>query len=306
MNDEVLLLGFPESMPQARALAEFVGLPMAAVDLHRFPDGESRVRLPVNLPPRLVFCRSLDHPDDKLIGLILAAAAAREQGAVELILVAPYLAYMRQDIAFTPGEAVSQRLIGRLLVNYFDGLLTVDAHLHRVHRLEQAVPVAQARNLTATAPMARFLAGQPGIKNPLLLGPDAESRQWVAAIAEQQGLEYRVAHKERLGDRKVRVQLPEGPYAGRDLVLVDDVASTGRTLEMAARALARHRPASISVLVTHALFLDDAVTRLKTAGVANIWSCDSIEHPSNAVPLAPLLGAALQRMLGKNCHPPYP
>jgi len=291
INDVGLLLGFPEYMAQTRALADAAGLPCGEVALHRFPDGETRVRLPERLPRRLLLCRSLDRPDDKLVGLILAAGAAREQGVESLLLVAPYLCYMRQDTAFRPGEAVSQRIIGRLLAERFDGLLTVDAHLHRVQRLEQAVPVTSALNLTATEPMAHFLAGR--LEAPLLVGPDEESEQWVAAIARHEKLDYRVAGKQRLGDREVRISLPEGPYRGRHLVLVDDVASTGRTLEAAAGALLEQGPASLSVLVAHALFVDDAVARLRQAGVENIWSCDSIAHPTNAVALAPLLGAAL-------------
>lgn len=294
MNDTTLLLGFPEYMAQTRALAEAAGLPCAEVALHRFPDGETRVRLPLDLPRRLVLCRALDHADDKLVSLILTAGAAREQDVESLILVAPYLCYMRQDTSFHPGEAVSQRIVGRLLAERFDGLLTVDAHLHRVHRLEQAVPVTRALNLTATEPMACFLAGR--LDAPLLVGPDGESEQWVTAIARHERLEYRVARKQRLGDREVRITLPEGPYRGRHLVLVDDVASTGRTLEAAARALREQGPASLSVLVTHALFVDDAMARLRQAGVENIWSCDSIAHPTNAVALAPLLSGALGQL----------
>lgn len=295
MNNTALLLGFPEYMTQARALAEAADLSWAAVDLHRFPDGETRVRLPQRLPRRVVLCRSLERPDAKLVELLLAAGAARELGVRDLTLVAPYLCYMRQDTAFHPGEAVSQRIIGRLLAERFDGLLTVDAHLHRVSRLEQAVPAARALNLTATRPMARFLAGR--LEAPLLVGPDGESEQWVAAIARHEGLDYRVARKQRLGDRTVRIDLPEGPYPGRHLVLVDDVASTGRTLEAAARALREQQPASISVLVTHALFVGDAMERLRQAGVKDIWSCDSISHPTNKVALAPLLGAAIGPLL---------
>jgi ribose-phosphate pyrophosphokinase len=114
MDDATLLLGFPEYMAQTQALANAAGLPCGEVALHRFPDGETRVRLPEGLPRRLVLCRSLDRPDDKLISLILAAGAAREQGVETLFLVAPYLCYMRQETAFHPGEAVSQRIVGRL------------------------------------------------------------------------------------------------------------------------------------------------------------------------------------------------
>jgi len=95
------------------------------------------------------------------------------------------------------------------------------------------------------------------------------------------------------------VSLPDYDFAGRDVVLVDDVASTGTTLEMAAAGLRGSGVASISVLVTHALFVDDACARLEAAGVGNVWSCDSIEHASNRVCLAPLLAEGLQGLLAE-------
>ena len=293
METDTLLLGFGDYREPARRLADFLGIGFREVEIHHFPDGESRLRLPPELPPRVILCRSLDHPDDKLVELLLAAGGARELGAGELILVAPYLCYMRQDKAFHPGEVVSQRIIGHLLAGAFDGLITVDAHLHRVHRLSDAVPTRRSVNLTATLPMARFLEQE--LDRPMLIGPDGESEQWVAAIASHEGLDYRVARKERFGDREVRVTLPEADYGGRDLVLVDDVASTGRTLAAAARQLRPLKPASISALVTHALFVGDALEQLRAAGVDRVWSCDSVPHPSNRVRLDGLLGECLKR-----------
>jgi ribose-phosphate pyrophosphokinase len=287
-----LVLGFPEAEPQARALARAAGLPYSGVAVHRFPDGESRVRLPPELPERLVVYRSLDRPNEKLLELALTAATASDLGARCITLVAPYLCYMRQDRAFVPGEAVSQRIVGALLAAWFDGLVTVDPHLHRITRLTDAVPVRRAACLSAAGPMADFLAR--ALDRPLLLGPDSESRQWVAAVAAAQGLDYGVAAKERLGDREVRVALPEDLHpGGRAVVLLDDMVSTGHSLAAAAEALERLRPASISVLVTHGLFCPGALERLAAAGVTAVWSSDSVPHPTNRVRLARLLAEAL-------------
>lgn len=289
-----LVLAFPDSADQARELAGAAGLEFAAIDLHHFPDGESRIRLPDTLPAHVYIYRSLDRPNEKLIELLVAAATARDLGACSLGLVAPYLCYMRQDKAFHPGEAVSQRIIGDLLAGAFDELVTVDPHLHRVHRLEEAVPVKRALALSATDAMSHYLEGR--IDQPLLIGPDAESEQWVAAIARRRGLEYHVATKQRLGDRQVRVTLPAAAYEGRHVVLVDDVASTGHTLAAACSELARYRPASVTVMVTHALFVGDALQRIEAAGAGQIWSCDSIQHATNRIPLTDCLAQALQQL----------
>jgi ribose-phosphate pyrophosphokinase len=290
-NDTPLVLGFPEYREPAQRLAETAGLPYADVDIHSFPDGESRVRLPQQLPEQVILCRSLDQPNRKLVELELAAATALQLGAQRLTLVAPYLCYMRQDTAFRPGEAVSQRIVGELLARRFDTLITTDPHLHRTQQLQEAVPVRRAVALSAAPVMATYLAQRDD--NPLLIGPDEESAQWVSAIAAPGGLDYGVARKRRLGDREVRVRLPELAFTGRHIVLVDDMVSTGHTLAEAARQLAALQPASLSVLVTHALFVGDALARLHAAGVGDICSTDSVLHPSNRLCLDRLLAEAL-------------
>ena len=291
LNDDCLLIGFPDYREAAQRLAKAASIPYAEALIHHFPDGETRLQLPEQLPEYIVLCITLDHPNSKLMELVLAAATARDLGAKHITLVAPYLCYMRQDKAFHPGEAVSQRIIGTLLSQWIDALITVDSHLHRVHHLQEAVPVEPAINLSATTVMSAFLGEQ--LDTPFLVGPDEESEQWVAAIAHNRDLDYRVARKERLGDQQVRVSLPKADYRNRHIVLVDDVASTGRTLEEATLGLARFEPASISVLVTHALFVGDAEERLRRAGVGHVWSTDAIPHSSNALHLDHLLADAL-------------
>ncbi|TSE27943.1 ribose-phosphate diphosphokinase [Tepidimonas aquatica] len=264
---------------------------LGVIERHRFPDGELRVRLPPALPPAVAVYRSLHQPNEKLVELLLLAPAARELGAQRLWLVAPYLAYMRQDMAFSPGEVVSQRQVGRWLASVFDGLITVDPHLHRVATLVEAVPLAQAQVLSAAPLLAQTVAARrPGA---LLLGPDEESEQWVRQAAAAAGLQAAVCRKVRHGDRDVQVQLPPLDMRGRAVVIVDDMASTGRTVAQAAAALRAAGAASVDVAVTHALFVGDALAALRAAGVGEVWSTDSVPHASNAVFLAPLLARAL-------------
>ena len=281
------VLGFSDYRSPAINLAEVLSVPFMEIGAHRFPDGETRLRLPPELPDWIIIYRSLNQPNEKLLELILAADTARELGAQRLTLVAPYLCYMRQDTAFQPGEAVSQRVIGRLLARRFDDLVTVDPHLHRVRTIEAAVPVEGALALSAAGPMAGLIRRE--LSGATLIGPDEESVQWVARVAREAGCEYTVARKHRKGDRDVTIELPMGQFKHRDLVLLDDMVSTGRTLEVLAEGLRSYRPRSISVMVTHALFCGDALSRLRAAGVSRIWSTDSVIHGSNAIPLASLL-----------------
>lgn len=287
-----LILTFPQYRAAGERFAKALGCPTGGVDVHRFPDGEVRLRVPTPLPPRVALCQSLFDPDHKLIELLLASDTARELGAEHVALVAPYLCYMRQDIAFVPGEAVSQRIVGAFLAAHFDAVVTVDPHLHRIERLEQALPATAARAVSAAPLLAEFL--NTHMQRPaLLVGPDSESRQWVAAIADLCECEYVVAEKVRHSDRDVTVRLPAVPVAGRTVVLVDDMVSTGHTLATVAQQLVAEGARSVDALITHALFHEDAEARLLQAGVRHIWSTDSIPHSSNAVPLAPLLASAM-------------
>jgi ribose-phosphate pyrophosphokinase len=261
------------------------------VQRHAFPDGETRLRLPPALPADVTVLRGLQQPNAKLAELLLAAAGARELGAKRLTLVSPYLAYMRQDMAFTPGEVVSQRHLGTLLAAAFDRVLTVDPHLHRVPSLDAVLPGRRGLVLGAAPLLGRFIATQ--VPKALLLGPDEEAAQGVAAAAAASGLDHAVCVKRRHGDRDVAVSLPSVPVAGRAVVLLDDVASTGRTLVAAARGALAAGAVSVDVAVTHALFVGDAEAQVRAAGVRHVWSTDCVPHASNVVSVVPLLAQAL-------------
>jgi ribose-phosphate pyrophosphokinase len=287
-----LLLHFDDETASAQRIAVAGGLATACIERHRFPDGELKLRLPAALPTHVVLLRSLAQPNEKMVELLLAAQTARTLGAKRLTLVAPYLAYMRQDMAFTPGEAVSQRIVGRFLAGLFDVVITVDPHLHRVATLQEAVPVPRAVVLSGAPPLADLIARRrPGA---LMVGPDEESAQWIAQAARRHGFDQAVCRKVRHGDRHVEIELPAAEVSGRAVVLLDDVASSGHTLAQAARSLLAAGAASVDVAVTHALFAGDAGPLLWAAGIRNVWSTDCIAHPSNAVSMAPALAAALR------------
>lgn len=286
-----LVLGFPDGNAAARRFAAALDLSCGTVEVHRFPDREALVRISGSAP--LVFLyRSLDDPDAKLIELLLAASAARDGGARRVVLVAPYLAYMRQDKAFHPGEAVSQRVIGRLIADRFDGLLTIDPHLHRVATLGEAVPGIATVALTA-APLLRGLINAD--RRPLIVGPDGEAAQWTAGIAAPLGLEVLASTKQRHGDRDISIAIGEiGRVRGRAAILVDDVISSGATLARAAVLLRDAGASSVEALVTHCLAGPEDLARLSTAGIDRVSSTDSVDGPTARVHLAGLLAEAVR------------
>ena len=291
----MMILSFPDYLSQAQRLACRLNVPLAEVVLHHFPDSESFIQLPPSLPEHVIVCRSLNQPNDKLIELLLCATTARELGVKRLTLVAPYLSYMRQDFANQPGVAVSQRIIGKLLAGLFDDVLTVDPHLHRISSLDQAIPIKNAISLSAADAIGRFLQQQLDVA--VLLGPDSESEQWVAGIADKIGFDYCIAHKVRQGDKDIEMTLPDYKIAGKPVVIIDDMASTGRTLGKAAALLQAAGVKAIYAVVTHALFCGDAQTHIRQAGVKTVWSTDSIDHPTSCIPLNALLADAIKAIV---------
>lgn len=279
------VLCFDDEAALAGQAASALGMALAVVERHRFPDGETRLRLPPELPDRVVLWRGLQQPNEKLVEVLLAAQTARRLGARHLSLVAPYMAYMRQDIEFNPGEAISQRVVGGFLAGLFDAIITMDPHLHRVATLHEAMPVKDAIALSGAPLLADHIATQR--RQPLLMGPDEEALQWVAQAAARHGWDHAVCRKTRHGDCDVDIELPDVPVAGRTVVLMDDVASSGHTLARAAVKLRAAGAASVDVAVTHALFAPGAVQLVRSSGVGEIWSTDCISHPSNAVSIVP-------------------
>ena len=285
------LLTFAECRTPARALAAELDIPCDEVSLHRFPDGESLVRVPASGETALLY-RSLDDPNAKLVELILAAAALRDNGVRKVMLVAPYLAYMRQDMAFHPGEAVSQRVIGQLISDHFDGLVTIDPHLHRIARLSEAVPRIPAISLSAAPVLSAAIAPDD---RPVLVGPDSESRQWVDAIAAPLGLDVLLGEKVRHGDRQVEVAISGiEKAAGKRAVLVDDVISSGQTLIAAARQLLDAGATRVEALATHCLASAEDLARMEAAGIARIRTAQTVNGSTACIPVAALLAEAIR------------
>ena len=288
------ILYFEDYEQPARALAAELKCTAALAGLHRFPDGESLVQLPTPLSGHVIFCQTLHYPNNKLIELLLAAKSARQQGATRVSLVAPYLCYMRQDKAFIPGQAVSQQIIGGFLGDLFDDVITVDPHLHRIERLDQAVPAHRALSLTAAGVLGDYINGR--YSNAVFIGPDEESEQWVKVVAAPGNADYVVARKTRYGDKSVTIELPDYDFAGKTAVLVDDVISSGHTMAVAARVLAQQGASRVVALCTHALLAPGAEKLLEESGIDALISTDSIPHPSNQIQLAVLLAEAVRKL----------
>lgn len=291
-----IVLPFPEDHDVACDVARRLDLPVGRLEWRHFPDGESLVAIDDALKDRdVVLFASLREPDRKALPLRFAARTAREFGARRVGLVAPYLAYMRQDARFHAGETVNARWFADFLDETVDWLVTVDPHLHRIQRLDALFRIP-ATHVRAAPLLIEWIRREVSL--PALIGPDEESAQWVAEIAAGASAPYQILQKIRHGDRAVTVGLPDvNALRGRTPVLVDDIVSSGTTLITAISQLRAFGLASPVCVVIHGVFAGDAHEALQAAGAARIVSTNSIKHTSNAISLAPALACAVNSYL---------
>jgi ribose-phosphate pyrophosphokinase len=291
-----LILPLPGNVDRAESLAARLDAEVGKMTVRRFPDGETYLRIdtPVDGRPVVLF-GTLDRPDEKVPPLIFLAAAAKDQGAARVGLTVPYLAYMRQDRRFQPGEGISSVYFARLISGCVDWLVTVDPHLHRRRSLNEIFSIPTF--VVHAAPLISEWI-RANIESPLLIGPDAESAQWVSEVAKGADAPYLVLDKIRRGDREVEVSVPEvARWRNRTPVLVDDIIATARTLiEAIGHLLRAGLPPPICIGI-HAIFADRAYDDLRKAGAARVATCNTVPHPSNAIDVTDLLAEGVREML---------
>jgi len=290
----VSIQSLPSSTRDAAQLAARLGIPCHEIAIHRFPDEEIRVTATPASPVTIIYA-SLDRPNEKLIALTLAAEALRRGGAKRIVLLAPYLCYMRQDTAFHEGEAISQKAIGALIAGCVDRVITVDAHLHRTADIAAVFPGIAADNLSAVPAIAVALRKTGVDPATVVVGPDAESEPWVSDLASRLGLAHTVARKTRSGDRSVEIRFPDlTRIAGRPALIVDDIVSSGGTMIACSRALMSAGATMIDAVIIHALFPEELCREMIQSGIRSIRSTHSVPHSTNAIALDNLFIDALQ------------
>lgn len=271
---------------------------IADYTVHNFPDGETYIRVNSDCQNKhIVLLTNLHQPNDKILPLVFLCELLKEMGAASLILVCPYLPYMRQDIQFQSGEAVTSRFFARLLSQYVDHLITIDPHLHRYHCLSQ-IYQCQTTVLQAHPLIVEWIKAH--IEKPLIIGPDSESEQWAANAAAMIDCPYLILEKQRFGDTDVSVSADSATqYTGRTPVLIDDIISTGRTMIKTAQWLTDQGFCSPVCIGVHALFSGDALSAMQAAQIKQIVTCNTIEHNTNAIDISNLINTQLQALLSE-------
>ncbi|TAL65210.1 MAG: ribose-phosphate diphosphokinase [Legionella sp.] len=294
MNNNIIF-SFPGNKKFAHQLANKLRIEEGELIIERFPDGESYVRInsPVKNKVVILFC-TLNDPDKKIMSLMFTAQTLKELGAKKIILISPYLPYMRQDKRFKAGEAITAQLFAKFLSNWVDYLITIDPHLHRIHHLSTiySIPVL---TLHASKEIAHWI--KENIKSPFLIGPDSESKQWVSEIAEQLNAPYIVCSKNRLSAHEVKIDIPSFSSTNETLILLDDIISTGSSMAAILKQLSSKGHNAICLAI-HPIFNKKTKDKLLASGAESIVTCNTISDSTNKISMLDLIASNVCKILG--------
>ena len=291
-----VVIGGSSSYVLAIKLARELNTPLLETDIKRFPDGEKYVRIDGDLEgvEAIVVQSMYLTPDEYLMEYFLMVEALKDSGAKKVIGMIPYFAYARQDKRFNPGEAVSLRTVSRLIETVgTDQLFTVDMHLHRVDDMSKIFNIP-AKNLTAIPDIARYIGANLSLENPLIIGPDEEAEQWAKIAAAQLETDYDVLEKKRISSTQVEITTRELEVKNRDIVIIDDIISTGGTIAKTVEVLKKKDANRIVAACTHPILVDNALKKIYTAGAYNVIGTTTIPSPISVIEIAPSLAEALK------------
>lgn len=290
-----IFFALPGNEKLTESLAEKCHAELGKAIIRQFPDGETYIKIESDVKDKqVILVCTLNHPDKKLLPLYYLSQTAKELGAKSTCLVAPYLAYMRQDKRFHPGEAITSSFFAKLLSSFTDSLITIDPHLHRRSSLSEiySIPtiVIHAADL-----ISKWILSN--IENPVLVGPDSESAQWVSEIAYHANAPFIILEKTRKGDEKVTISVPHiEKYKDHTPVLVDDIISTARTMITTIGHLKKagmKKPVCIGI---HGVFANNAFSDLLFAGAQEVITCNTIPHESNRIEIDEILSLSINQL----------
>ena len=293
----MIIVGCSNSVELAKRIANKLKLPFSQLIVKHFPDGELYVRFgkPKELKNNVVTLIQTLHPNpsEALAELYFASKTAKELGVAKVIAIVPYLAYMRQDKAFRAGECISSRRMAEIINSCADELITIDPHLHRIKSLNEIFSIKTTK-LTAIEPIANYI--KKNFKNEIIVGPDIESYQWAQTIAEKIKVEATILRKRRWTATKVKIRMPpvlKKEIKNKNVIIIDDVISSGATILEAAKLLKPLKPKSITAIATHGIFAAKALEKLKKEKI-NVITTNTITNPVSRIDVSELIAKALK------------
>ncbi|HEY7218401.1 MAG TPA: ribose-phosphate pyrophosphokinase [Candidatus Binatia bacterium] len=291
------ILAGSANLSLAEKIAAKLGVPLARRILERFPDGELHIEIEESVRGDEVFLVQPTFPavDEHFFELFLLADACRRAGAAHLTAVVPYFGYARQDRRARGREPLSARVVADLLeTTGVERLLAVDLHSRAVESAFQ-IPV---EHLSAVSQLTEAVRTSVDA-DTVVVSPDLGAVKMAERYAKLLQLSVAIIHKTRLSGQEVSVERIVGDVRNKHVIVIDDMISTGGTIEKAIEALLKAgcSPSGIKVLATHGLLVGPAAERLGKLPIEKIYLSDSVPPPGN-FPI-PLQYASMSSLLAE-------
>lgn len=274
-----------------KKLARKIKANLVKSEVRIFPDGESKITLKGDISKRKsIVVQSIYPPVDTNLIQALSIISKAKETSSEVVVVIPYMGYARQDREFLPGEIVTMKVLAKL----FKGagaskLIAVD--IHSLIGLKHFT--IKSKNVSAVPNLAAYFK-KLSLKNPLIVSPDQGGKERAKEFAREMGIEHIALQKSR--DRKtgkVQIKTKKADVTGRDLILVDDMISTGGSIVNATKFLKKEKCKRVFVACTHALLMNDAEKKIKKAGVTKIVSANTIPGKTSIVDVSNTIAKAI-------------
>ena len=284
----MIVIGGSSSVGLARDVAKLLGCEFIQASTTRFPDGECYTRLDRESIDSDAVIIQNTYPDGNLIEMLLIRDAAITLGAKRITMVIPYFGYARQDRLFKPGEPMSARVMCDILDRICDKVITID--LHKESTLDNFTHAH--KDLKAAGPIAEYFKGK-GID--MVLSPDIGASARAKDVGDRLGVPYDHLEKTRLSGTEVRIAPAKADCAGKRILIVDDMISTGGTIIAAAAALKQAGAVSVSVACTHGVFVNNAIENLRGSQLEKVLCCNTIDTMFSDISVAGIIADELRK-----------
>ncbi len=292
-----MVLGGSSGRYLAIMVSRLLGIDYGSTVIKKFPDGETYIRIVGDIAGKIViYINSLQpSPNDKIVETIYTLYTLKDLGADKIYAFIPYMVYARQDERFTAGEAVSIKVLAKLFRDIeLEGIYTIDMHLHRISE-PRTLFGDNFYNLTAIPLLADYVRKHYNLDKPIVIGPDEKSLQWSKIMADcLDGLEYDVLIKKRISAEDVIIEAANVDVSNRDVIIIDDIISTGGTMAEALKALYNLGAKKVLVTCVHALLVGEAYEKILSHNPLDMIATDTVLSPISRVSIAPLIAKAIE------------
>ena len=276
----------------AKKLSKKIKANLVKSEIRVFPDGESKITLIGKISKKKsIVLQSIYPPVDTNLVQVLSLITKAKENSSEVIAVIPYMGYARQDREFLPGEIVTMKVLGKLFKSAgASKIIVVDIH-SSIGLKHFSI---KTKNVTAIPDLVGFFK-KLSLKNPLVVSPDQGGKERAKKFAKEFNSDYIALEKTRdkkTGKVKIKTKNLE-EVENRDLILVDDIISTGGSIIKATQFLKKQKCKKIYVACTHALLMNDAEKKIKKAGVTSIISTNTIPGKTSKVDISKTIAKAI-------------